>query len=77
MKKEGFMKNVNEQNQITNQNHEEIFEPSFQVSVYNEMLDQTAQNLDVIQMIEQQFVQLNHLNVKRSFLLKEISQYLK
>jgi hypothetical protein len=71
------MKNVNEQNQITNQNQQEIFEPSFQVSVYNEMLDQTSQSLDVIQMIEQQFAQLYHLNVKRSFLLKEISQYLK
>lgn len=71
------MKNVNEQNQITNQNQQEIFEHSFQVSVYNEMLDQTSQSLDVIQMIEQQFAQLNHLNVKRSFLLKEISQYLK
>ncbi len=71
------MKNVNEQNQITNQNHKEIFESSFQVSVYNEMLDQTSQNLDVIQMIEHQFAQLNHLSAKRSFLLKEISQYLK
>ena len=64
------MKNVNEQNQSAKQNREDVFEPSFQVSVYNEMLDQTSQKLDVIQMIEQQFAQLNHLNLNRSFLLK-------
>ena len=72
------MKNFNEnQNIENNQNHGSDFQPSFQVSVYNEMSDQTSQQIDVIQMIQNQFQELNRLSQKRIFLLKEISHYLK
>lgn len=73
------MKNLNDK-QIENQINEATtadFQPSFQMSVYNEMLDQTAQNIDVLKMIQDQFAELNQSATKRNLLLKEISQYLK
>jgi hypothetical protein len=76
--KEGFMKNMNElKNNNLNEVTSENFQPSFHMPVYNEMLDQTSQNLDVVQMIQSQFEELHKISMKRKFLLKEISQYLK
>ncbi len=76
------MKNLNghptlEQNTENIQSQESGFNPSFQMSVYNEMSNQTAQKVDVLQMIQDQFSELNHLAQKRIFLLKEITHYLK
>ncbi len=72
------MKSINENQKINiNQNHETDLSPSFQISIYNEMSDQTSQQVDVIQMIQKQFAELNQLSAKRIFLLKDISNYLK
>ena len=72
------MKNVNELKKkeldtVTTEN----FQPSFYTPVYHEMLDQTSQTMDVVEMIQHQFQALHKISVKRQFLLKEISQYLK
>jgi hypothetical protein len=72
------MKNLNDNQQTQKTQTTEVdFKPSFQMEVYNEMSDSTAQSVDVIQMIEQQFLDLNHMATKRNFLLKEISSYMK
>jgi hypothetical protein len=75
------MKNVNEnQNIENNQNIKFDFQPSFEMNIYNEMLEtpsKSVQSVDVIKMIEQQFSDLNLSATKRNFLLKEISNYLK
>ena len=72
------MKNLNEmKNKNLNQISSVDFQPSFHMPVYNEMSDQTSQTMDVVQMIQNQFEQLNKISIKRQFLLKEISQYLK
>lgn len=76
------MKNLNEKLSLEQKNEkaqsfESLFQPSFQVSVYREMSEPTSQSIDVIQMIQHQFLELNKISVKKSFLLKEISQYLK
>ncbi len=76
------MKNGNEnmsENQQTakTETHDADFQPSFQMAIYNEMSDSTSQSVDVIQMIEQQFSDLNRIATKRNFLLKEISNYMK
>jgi hypothetical protein len=64
------------ENKIQN-SYETDLEPSFEVSVYNEMLDQTSQQINVVQMIENQFKLLNKAAAKKNFLLGEISNYLK
>jgi len=76
------MKNLNgrqssEQTNESSQDLESVISPLFQMSVYHEMSEQTAQRIDVIKMIQNQFLELNKISVKKSFLLKEISQYLK
>lgn len=75
------MKNVNEtQNKTTAQT--DMYNVSeralsLEMTVYNEMSDQTAQSVDVVKMIEVQFEQIKYMNTKKSYLLKEIAQYFK
>lgn len=72
------MKNlIQNQENKNNRNQQTAVSPSLQISVYNEMSDQTSQQVDVIQMIQKQFAELNQLSAKRIFLLKDISNYLK
>ncbi len=72
------MKNlIQNQENKNNRNQQTAVSPSLQISVYNEMSDQTSQQVDVIQMIQKQFSELNQLSAKRIFLLKDISNYLK
>jgi len=46
------------------------------MSVYNELHDNHQTQINVLELIHQQFDQINEFNKKRSFLLKEISQYI-
>ncbi|AGH95867.1 hypothetical protein [Pseudobdellovibrio exovorus] len=43
---------------------------------YNEMADQTAVKINLIQQIHQQLDQLDELSNKRQFMLKEILQHI-
>lgn len=43
---------------------------------YNEMADQTAVKINLIQQIHQQLDQLDELSSKRQFMLKEILQHI-
>ena len=65
------------QNIENNPNIKFDFQPTFEMNVYNEMSETSSQSVDVIKMIEQQFLDLNRLATKRNFLLKEISNSLK
>ena len=49
---------------------------NIKVDVYREMQDQTESEIDVLALIQQQFEQIKMLNHKRSFLLKDISEYI-
>ena len=49
---------------------------SIKVDVYREMQDQADSEIDVLALIQQQFDQIKMLNHKRSFLLKDISEYI-
>lgn len=51
--------------------------PSLQMKIYNEMSDRPAQTIDVLQMIQNQFAEIQRLQIKKNYLLKEVSQYFK
>ncbi len=51
--------------------------PSLQMKIYNEMSDQPAQTVDVLQTIQNQFAEIQRLQIKKNYLLKEVSQYFK
>ena len=44
--------------------------------VYNEMNDVTSSEVNVLELIQKQFAQINDLNHRRQFLLKEVSTYI-
>lgn len=46
------------------------------VNIYNELHDQTQSSVNVLEMIQNQFNQIYEMNQRRSFILKEVSQYL-
>jgi hypothetical protein len=48
-----------------------------QMPVYREMADQPSQSVDVLAVLQQQFVEIERLQKKKIFLLKEISSYVK
>lgn len=50
--------------------------PDVNMQVYNELNDQVRTDVNVLEMIQQQFMQIQELNKKRSFLLKEISHFI-
>ena len=51
--------------------------PALQMKIYNEMSDQPAQSVDVLQTIQNQFAEIQRLQIKKNYLLKEVSQYFK
>lgn len=71
------MKNLNQSNQ---QDKVQLTEVSvfsdLNMSIYNELGDQTQSSVNVLEMINQQFKQIHEMNKRRSLILKEISQYL-
>ncbi|AZZ36240.1 hypothetical protein CIK05_05355 [Bdellovibrio sp. qaytius] len=71
------MKNLN-QTQETNLQapSEAMILPDLNMSVYNELHDQTQSEVNVLAMINEQFKQIFEMNKRRSFLLKEVSGYL-
>ena len=71
------MKNLNEvqnteNNLLTNENHLNHLD----MRVYNEMNDITSSDVNVLELVQKQFAQINDLNHRRQFLLKEVSTYI-
>lgn len=50
--------------------------PDLNMSVYNELHDQTQSSVNVLAMINDQFKQIYEMNKRRTLLLKEVSGYL-
>ena len=50
--------------------------PDLNMSVYNELNDQTQSEVNVLAMINEQFKQIHEMGKRRTLLLKEVSQYL-
>jgi len=63
-----------EKSALTRENDQNYL--NIKVDVYREMQDQTESEIDVLALIQQQFEQIKMLNHKRSFLLKDISEYI-
>ena len=75
------MKNLNEvQNsentKLTNETHLNHLAAHLNLRVYNEMNDVTSSEVNVLELIQKQFAQINDLNHRRQFLLKEVSSYI-
>ncbi len=71
------MKNLNEvQNTENTQLTNETYLNHLDMRVYNEMNDVTSSDVNVLELIQKQFSQINDLNHRRQFLLKEVSQYI-
>ncbi len=71
------MKNLN-QTQESNVQAETVAMvlPDLNMSVYNELNDQTQSEVNVLAMINEQFKQIHEMGKRRTLLLKEVSQYL-
>ena len=71
------MKNLNEvQNSENTQLTNETRLNHLDMRVYNEMNDVTSSDVNVLELIQKQFAQINDLNHRRQFLLKEVSSYI-
>ncbi len=72
------MKNLNEtQNQLVeNSSTNEIHLNHLDMRVYNEMNDVASSDVNVLELIQKQFSQINDLNHRRQFLLREVSTYI-
>jgi hypothetical protein len=72
------MKTVNTQNsiQITEPQTQNTVGLDLNMSVYNELNDQTQSSVNVLELINNQFKQITEMNKRRSFILKEVSGYL-
>ena len=72
------MKNLNEtQHQLIEKSTtNEIHLNHLDMRVYNEMNDVTSSEVNVLEQIQKQFSQINDLNHRRQFILKEVSQYI-
>ena len=55
---------------------EALILPDLNMSVYNELHDQTQSEVNVLAMINEQFKQIHEMGKRRSLLLKEVSGYL-
>lgn len=55
---------------------EAIVLPDLNMSVYNELHDQTQSEVNVLAMINDQFKQIHEMGKRRTLLLKEVSGYL-
>ena len=71
------MKNLNQiQEPNTQLQTEAMVLPDLNMSVYNELNDQTQSEVNVLAMINEQFKQIHEMGKRRSLLLKEVSGYL-
>lgn len=70
------MKNLNQTQESKIQITEPTVLPDLNMSVYNELHDQTQSSVNVLEMINQQFKQIHEMGKRRSLLLKEVSGYL-
>lgn len=72
------MKTGNSQNsnQITDQPIQNTVGIDLSMPIYNELNDQPQGSVNVLELIHNQFNHINEMNKRRSFLLKEISEYL-
>lgn len=50
--------------------------PDLNMTVYNELNDQSQSEVNVLAMINEQFKQIHEMGKRRTLLLKEVSQYL-
>jgi hypothetical protein len=75
--KEVVMKNLNQETQESKvQSTEQVSALDLNMSIYNEMNDQTQSSVNVLALINDQFKQIHEMNKRRTLLLKEVSQYL-
>ncbi|MFN3454491.1 MAG: hypothetical protein ACK41T_05970 [Pseudobdellovibrio sp.] len=67
-----------ESNQLSNVQESLSESPlkSLNMKVYNELYDQTQSEVNVIDMINQQFAQINEMQKRRSLILKDIANYI-
>lgn len=77
------MKNLNQNTEqvdssltSNDETNENSIYPDLNMQVYNELHDQTNSSVNVLQMIQEQFKQINEMNKRRSLLLKEVAQYI-
>ncbi len=75
------MKNLDEVqnkvvNKLENETHLNHLADHLNLRVYNEMNDVTSSDVNVLELIQKQFAQINDLNHRRQFLLKEVSSYI-
>ncbi len=70
------MKNLNEVQNVVNKLENEMHLNHLDMRVYNEMNDVTSSDVNVLELIQKQFAQINDLNHRRQFLLKEVSTYI-
>jgi hypothetical protein len=66
------MKNLNNEITISNTDHSTDSLEFNEVTVYHEMADQTSVKLNLIEQIQSQLNQLNEMNLRKQYLLKEI-----
>ena len=72
------MKNTElNKSQITELNPVAHSVPQIEMKVYNELAENPSQSMDVVDIIQKQFAEIQRLQIKKSYLLKEVSQYLK
>ena len=71
------MKNLNQiQEPQTQIQTDAMILPDLNMSVYNELHDQTQSEVNVLAMINEQFKQIHEMGKRRALLLKEVSGYL-
>lgn len=71
------MKNLNQIQEPNKQiQTESMVLPDLNMSVYNELHDQTQSEVNVLAMINEQFKLIHEMGKRRTLLLKEVSGYL-
>lgn len=74
------MKNLNQTQETKVQSEEQstvaMVLPDLNMTVYNELNDQSQSEVNVLAMINEQFKQIHEMGKRRTLLLKEVSQYL-
>lgn len=70
------MKNLNQTQETKVQSTESMVLPDLNMTVYNELNDQSQSEVNVLAMINEQFKQIHEMGKRRTLLLKEVSGYL-
>lgn len=74
------MKNLNQTQETKIQSEEQstvvMVLPDLNMTVYNELNDQSQSEVNVLAMINEQFKQIHEMGKRRTLLLKEVSGYL-